>query len=133
MVNSFKRLIDKLQNGSVERSLFLNELNILFRTLYTSDCMNFPCKASVAYGVTAFKHDTSFDISKSGLKITLEKELVTSSEIREVSQCLLSDKNIIKVLMLLGFDTLIVAGVNEKTSVLYCIRDYNLYCCYTFN
>ena len=60
----------------------------------------------------------------------LDKAIVKNADIREISQCLLSDKQIIKILMFLGFDTLVVSGREEKTSVLYCIRDYERYSTY---
>ena len=131
--NSFKKLFGRFLNNSSDRSLFVSELNEIFKYLYTYEHVDLSCKANITSGNIDFKHETSASSSKSGLKIILEKVSVTDAEIRDVSQFMLSDKQFIKILKNLGFDTLIVAGKDENTSVLYCIRDYYNYSNFTFD
>lgn len=126
----FHDLIRRIQNCSPERTWFLKELGQQFRILYTDGVLDYLCKVNITDGHADFRHDTSTNITKSGLKIVLDKAIVKNADIREISQCLLSDKQIIKILMFLGFDTLVVSGREEKTSVLYCIRDYERYSTY---
>ncbi len=131
--DSFNNLFKKFSNNSSDRSVLVDKLNELFKYLYTYDHVDLSCKANITSGNEDFKHETSASFSKSGLKITIEKTSVTDAEVRDVSRFFLSDKQFIKVLMNLGFDTLIIAGKDEKTSVLYCIRDYYNYSNFTFD
>lgn len=131
--NSFNNLFKKFSNNSSDRSVLVDKLNELFKYLYTYNHVDFSCKANITSGNEDFKHETSAFFSKSGLKITIEKASVTDAEVRDVSQFFLSEKQFIKLLMNLGFDTLIVAGKDEKSSVLYCIRDYEKYSSFTLS
>lgn len=127
----FQRLVKTFLIANPERKTFIKEINYLFHTLYVGGQIPVSCDVSITDGHRDFTHDTSDSIMRSGVKITLNKANVNDTEIHEISQFILSDKYILKSIMLLGFDTLVVSGKDEKTSVLYCMKDYETYNCYT--
>ena len=57
---------------------------------------------------------------------------ITDSDKRNVSQMVLSVKELIQVLISLKFDTLIVGGKDEKSATVYCLIDYLKYDHFTF-
>lgn len=123
--------IRSLLRKSAERSQFVKEFNELLQNAYSNRDVPILCNVSITDGCSDFQHPNSA-FSKSGLKIEMDCREITDSDKRNVSQMVLSVKELIQVLISLKFDTLIVGGKDEKSATVYCLIDYLKYDHFTF-
>ena len=77
-----------------------------------------PCVPGSIPGGTTF-------FFRSGFKISIENDSdLRDSEIRDISQYILSNKAFVRQLMSLGFDTLIIMGKTTKKAMQYSLKEY---------
>lgn len=100
-------------------------MNQSFKESYFSGDLDRLCKVSVTSGNDNYKHEMSAFFMRSGFKISIENDNnLRDSEIRDISQYILSNKAFVRQLMSLGFDTLIIMGKMTKKAIQYSLKDY---------
>lgn len=118
-------LLNALLDGSFERMKIINSMNQSFKEVFYSGALDKLCSVSITQGDKDFAHEMSSFIFRSGFKITIKNDSeLKDSEIIEISNCILSNKDFIKKLMMLGFDTLIIQGNNTKIGRLFSLKAY---------
>ena len=109
----FKNLLNSIMDGSFERVRILNAMNNGFRDTFYSGGLNRLCKVSISSGDPDFTHEMSSMTFRSGFKIGIENDSnLDMSEVMEISKYVLANTAFIRQLMSLGFDTLIIQGLN---------------------
>lgn len=125
IVDFFKNLLNSLVGTSLERMKLINTMNQTFKDSYCSGALDRFCKVSITVGDTNYAHEMSAFFLRSGFRISIENDNnLRESEIREISQYILSNKPFIRQLMTLGFDTLLVGGKHSKKEIQYSLKSY---------
>lgn len=125
LVDFFKNLLNSLLDGSFERVKIISAMNQAFKDYYYSGELDRLCKASISTGNEQYRHEMSAVFFRSGFKISIENDLdLKESEIRDISQYILSNRAFVRQLMSLGFDTLVITGKTTKKSLQYCLKNY---------
>ena len=103
----------------------INAMNQSFKETYYSGEIDRLCKVSITSGNDNYRHEMSAFFLRSGFKISIENDsTLKDSEIRDISQYILSNKAFVRQLMTLGFDTLIIMGKTTGKAMQYCLKDY---------
>lgn len=125
LVTFFKNLLDSLLSGSFERLRIVNGMNDAFKEYYYSGELQRLCKVTITSGDSAFRHEMSSMVFRSGFKINIENDNnLKESEMVEISKYILSNTPFIRQLMSIGFDTLIIKGKNTLMGKKYALKDY---------
>lgn len=120
-----KNLLNSLLDGSFERTRIITSMNQTFKEYYYSGELERLCKVSISVGEQKFAHEMSAFFFRSGFKISIENDSnIKSSELRDIAQHVLSNRPFIRLLMSLGFDTLIVKGKTTSLENRYALKQY---------
>ena len=132
IVDFFKNLLSSLLDGSFERMKIISAMNQSFKEYFYSGEINRLCKVSITAGNSDYAHEMSAIFFRSGFKISIENDNnLKDSEIRDISQYILSNRAFIRQLMSLGFDTLIIIGKTSNKSLMYSLKGYTRLCNFT--
>ena len=116
IVDLFKNLLNSLLDGSFEKMKIISTMNQSFKEYYYSGELN---------RNDSYRHEMSAIFFRSGFKISIENDSdLRDSEIRDISQYILSNKAFVRQLMSLGFDTLIIMGKTTKKALQYSLKEY---------
>lgn len=125
IIEFFKNLLNSLLDGSFERVRIIKSMNEAFHEYYVTGEIDRLCKVSITSGNQSFRHEMSTMFFRSGFRISLENDTnVKESELRDISQYILSNTAFVRQLMTLGFDTLIVSGRTTNKSLMYSLKEY---------
>lgn len=125
IIEFFKNLLNSLLDGSFERVRIIKSMNEAFHEYYVTGEIDRLCKVSITSGNQSFRHEMSTVFFRSGFRISLENDTnVKESELRDISQYILSNTAFVRQLMTLGFDTLIVSGRTTNKSLMYSLKEY---------
>lgn len=125
IVEFFKNLLNSLLDGSFERVKIINGMNDAFKEYYYTGEINRYCRVSITSGVESYRHEMSAMFFRSGFKISIENDSdLRESEMRDISQYILTNTPFIRQLMSLGFDTLFIAGKTSGKSISYSLKEY---------
>lgn len=125
IVNLFRNLLNSLLDGSFERMKIISAMNQAFKEYYYTGELNRLCKVSISTGNESYRHEMSAIFFRSGFKISIENDSdIADSEIRDISQYILSNKAFVRQLMSLGFDTLIIMGKTAQKAMQYSLKEY---------
>ena len=126
IIDYLKNLLSSFLDGSFERMKMVSAMNLSFKETYYSGEIDRLCKVSITIGDTKYAHEMSSFVFRSGFKISIENDNdLRDSEIREISQYILSNKPFVRQLMSLGFDTLIIMGKTTSKGMQYGLKDYS--------
>lgn len=125
IIEFLKNLLNSLLDGSFERVRIIKSMNEAFHEYYVTGEIDRLCKVSITSGNQSFRHEMSTMFFRSGFRISLENDTnVKESELRDISQYILSNTAFVRQLMTLGFDTLIVSGRTTNKSLMYSLKEY---------
>lgn len=125
IIDLFKNLLNSLLDGSFEKMKIISTMNQAFKKYYYSGELNRLCKVSITMENDSYRHEMSAIFFRSGFKISIENDSdLRDSEIRDISQYILSNKAFVRQLMSLGFDTLIIMGKTTKKAMQYSLKEY---------
>lgn len=125
IIDFFKNLLNSLLDGSFERVRIIKNMNEAFHEYYVTGEIDRLCKVSITSGNQSFRHEMSAIFFRSGFRIAIENDSnVKESELREISQYVLSNTAFVRQLMTLGFDTLIVSGKTTGKNLMYSLKEY---------
>ena len=125
IIEFFKNLLNSLLDGSFERVRIIKSMNEAFHEYYVTGEIDRLCKVSITSGNQSFRHEMSTMFFRSGFRISIENDTnVKESELRDISQYVLSNTAFVRQLMTLGFDTLIVSGRTTNKSLMYSLKEY---------
>ena len=125
IIEFFKNLLNSLLDGSFERVRIIKSMNEAFHEYYVTGEIDRLCKVSITSGNQSFRHEMSTMFFRSGFRISIENDTnVKESELRDISQYILTNTAFVRQLMTLGFDTLIVSGRTTNKSLMYSLKEY---------
>jgi hypothetical protein len=125
IIEFFKNLLNSLLDGSFERVRIIKSMNEAFHEYYVTGEIDRLCKVSITSGNQSFRHEMSTMFFRSGFRISIENDNnVRESELRDISQYILTNTAFVRQLMTLGFDTLIVSGRTTNKSLMYSLKEY---------
>ena len=125
IVEFLKNMLNSLLDGSFERVRIINEMNKGFKDLFYSGAINRLCHVSISAGDPDFFHEMSSLTFRSGFKIGIENDInLEMSEVMELSKYILANTAFIRQLMAMGFDTLIIQGLNNKKGRKFSLKAY---------
>lgn len=125
LINFLKNMLNSLLDGSFERVRIINEMNKGFKELFYSGGINRMCQVSIAAGDPDFIHEMSSMSFRSGFKIGIENDMdLQMSEVMELSKYILANTAFIRRLMAMGFDTLIIQGLNNRRGRKFSLKAY---------
>ena len=125
IIEFFKNLLNSLLDGSFERVRIIKSMNEAFQEYYVTGEIDRLCKVSITSGNQNFRHEMSTMFFRSGFRISIENDTnVRESELRDISQYILTNNAFVRQLMTLGFDTLIVSGKTTNKSLMYSLKEY---------
>lgn len=121
----FKNLFNSILDGSFERMRIINAMNTGFKECFYSGTLNRLCKVSISVGDPDFTHEMSSMTFRSGFKIGIENDYnLEMSEVMEISKYVLANTGFIRQLMAIGFDTLIIQGLNNGKGRKFSLKAY---------
>ena len=121
----FKNLFNSILDGSFERVRIINAMNAGFKECFYRGTLNRLCKVSISAGDPDFTHEMSSMSFRSGFKIGIENDMdLQMSEIMEISKYVLANTAFIRQLMSIGFDTLIIQGLNNGKGRKFSLKAY---------
>ena len=125
IIDFFNNMLNSLLDGSFERVKIINEMNKGFKELFYSGVINRLCHVSISVGDPDFRHEMSSMPFRSGFKIGVENDMdLHMSEVMELSKYVLVNTAFIRQLMAMGFDTLIIQGVNNGRGRKFSLKAY---------
>lgn len=125
IVEFLKNMLNSLLDGSFERVKIINEMNRGFKELFYSGATNRLCHVSISAGDPDFTHEMSSMSFRSGFKIGIENDMdLQMSEVMELSKYILANTSFIRQLMAIGFDTLIIQGMNNGRGRKFSLKAY---------
>ena len=125
IVEFLKNMLNSLLDGSFERVRIINEMNKGFKDLFYSGAINRLCHVSISAGDPDFLHEMSSLTFRSGFKLGIENDMnLEMSEVMELSKYILANTAFIRQLMAMGFDTLIIQGLNNKKGRKFSLKAY---------
>ena len=125
ILDFLKNLLNSLLDGSFERTRIVTSMNEAFKVYYYSGELERFCKVSISSGCSEYRHEMSAFVFRSGFKISIENDAnIKESELRDISQYILSNTPFVRQLMSLGFDTLIIIGKTTSKSLMYSLKQY---------
>lgn len=125
IVEFFKNLLNSLLDGSFERVRIIKSMNKAFQEYYVTGEIDRLCKVSITSGNQSYKHEMSTVFFRSGFRISVENDSdIKDSELRDISQYILSNTAFVRQLMALGFDTLVTSGKTTGKSFSYSLKEY---------
>ena len=93
--------------------------------MFYSGYINRLCRASISVGDPDFRHEMSSMPFRSGFKIGIENDIdLQMSEVMELSKYVLTNTTFIRQLMAMGFDTLIIQGLNNGKGRKFSLKAY---------
>jgi hypothetical protein len=114
--NFLKIVLNSTLDLSVEKTLIINSLNILFEEQYIKGLTDRLIVVSVTKGDKSYKQSMSVNSLRSGFMLLIKNDdQLSITEAQEISEIILNDKPFIRKLIILGFDTLVVKGNNTQT------------------
>lgn len=121
----FKNLLNSILDGSFERVRIINAMNTGFRECFYSGTLNRLCKVSISSGDPDFTHEMSSMTFRSGFRIGIENDNdLQMSEVMDISKYVLANTAFIRQLMSMGFDTLIIQGLNNGKGRKFSLKAY---------
>lgn len=121
----FRNLLNSLMDGSFERVRTINAMNNGFKEVFYSGGLNRLCKVSISSGDPDFTHEMSSMTFRSGFKIGIENDNnLEMSEVMDISKYVLANTAFIRQLMSMGFDTLIIQGLNNGKGRKFSLKAY---------
>ena len=125
IVEFLKNMLNSLLDGSFERVKIINEMNKGFKELFYSRVINRLCHVSISAGDPDFTHEMSSMSFRSGFKIGIENDMdLQMSEVMDLSKYILANTAFIRQLMSMGFDTLIIQGLNNGRGRKFSLKAY---------
>lgn len=125
IVEFLKNMLNSLLDGSFERVKIINEMNKGFKELFYSGAINRLCNVSISAGDPDFTHEMSSMSFRSGFKIGIENDMdLQMSEVMDLSKYILANTAFIRQLMSMGFDTLIIQGLNNRRGRKFSLKAY---------
>lgn len=125
IIEFLKNLLNSLLDGSFERVRIIKSMNEAFQKYYVTGEIDRLCKVSITSGNQNYRHEMSTLFFRSGFRISIENDTnVKESELRDISQYILTNTAFVRQLMTLGFDTLIVSGRTTNKSLMYSLKEY---------
>lgn len=125
IVEFLKNMLNSLLDGSFERVKIINEMNKGFKELFYSRAINRLCHVSISAGDPDFTHEMSSMSFRSGFKIGIENDMdLQMSEVMDLSKYILANTAFIRQLMSMGFDTLIIQGLNNGRGRKFSLKAY---------
>ena len=125
IVEFLKNMLNSLLDGSFERVKIINEMNKGFKELFYSGVTHRLCHVSISAGDPDFTHEMSSMSFRSGFKIGIENDMdLQMSEVMELSKYILANTAFIRQLMSMGFDTLIIQGLNNGRGRKFSLKAY---------
>lgn len=124
IVEFFKNLLNSLLDGSFERVRIIKSMNDAFHEYYVTGEINRLCKVSITVGNQSYRHEMSTVFFRSGFRISVENDSnIKDSELRDISQYILSNTAFVRQLMALGFDTLVISGKTTNKTFMYSLKE----------
>lgn len=124
IVEFFKNLLNSLLDGSFERVRIIKSMNDAFHEYYVTGEINRLCKVSITVGNQSYRHEMSTVFFRSGFRISIENDSnIKDSELRDISQYILSNTAFVRQLMALGFDTLVISGKTTNKNFMYSLKE----------
>lgn len=124
IVEFFKNLLNSLLDGSFERVRIIKSMNDAFHEYYVTGEINRLCKVSITVGNQSYRHEMSTVFFRSGFRISVENDSnIKDSELRDISQYILSNTAFVRQLMALGFDTLVISGKTTNKNFMYSLKE----------
>ena len=124
IVEFFKNLLNSLLDGSFERVRIIKSMNDAFHEYYVTGEINRLCKVSITVGNQSYRHEMSTVFFRSGFRISVENDSnIRDSELRDISQYILSNTAFVRQLMALGFDTLVISGKTTNKNFMYSLKE----------
>lgn len=124
IIEFFKNLLNSLLDGSFERVRIIKSMNEAFHEYYVTGEIDRLCKVSITSGNQGFRHEMSTMFFRSGFRISVENDSnIRDSELRDISQYILSNTAFVRQLMSLGFDTLVISGKTTNKSFMYSLKE----------
>ena len=124
IVEFFKNLLNTLLDGSFERVRIIKSMNDAFHEYYVTGEINRLCKVSITVGNQSYRHEMSTVFFRSGFRISVENDSnIKDSELRDISQYILSNTAFVRQLMALGFDTLVISGKTTNKNFMYSLKE----------
>lgn len=112
------RIVDVVSQGNLHRVRLLSEFNAVFREAYLTLEIERLCKVTTSPGNPKFKHELSTFYLRSGFKISIENDNdLTESDFITISNYVLESKAFVRQIMALGYDTLIIKGINANVGL----------------
>ena len=125
IVEFLKNMFNSLLDGSFERVKIINGMNDGFKELFNSGAINRLCHVSISAGDPDFTHEMSSMSFRSGFKIGIKNDMdLQMSEVMELSKYVLANTAFIRQLMTMGFDTLIIQGLNNGRGRKFSLKAY---------
>ena len=124
IVEFLKNLLNSLLDGSFERVRIIKSMNDAFHEYYVTGEINRLCKVSITVGNQSYRHEMSTVFFRSGFRISVENDSnIKDSELRDISQYILSNTAFVRQLMALGFDTLVISGKTTNKNFMYSLKE----------
>lgn len=124
IVEFLKNLLNSLLDGSFERVRIIKSMNDAFHEYYVTGEINRLCKVSITVGNQSYRHEMSTVFFRSGFRISVENDSnIRDSELRDISQYILSNTAFVRQLMALGFDTLVISGKTTNKNFMYSLKE----------
>ena len=125
IIDFFKNMFNSLLDGSFERVRIINTMNEGFKELFNSGTINRLCHVSISAGDPDFTHEMSSMTFRSGFKIGIKNDMnLQMSEVMDLSKYILANTAFIRQLMSMGFDTLIIQGLNNGRGRKFSLKAY---------
>ena len=125
IIEFFKNLLNSLLDGSFERVKIIKSMNEAFHEYYVTGEIDRLCMVSITSGNQSFRHEMSTVFFRSGFRISVENDSnIRDSELRDISQYILTNAAFVRQLMSLGFDTLVVSGKTTGKNFMYSLKQY---------
>jgi hypothetical protein len=118
------RFVDVISNGNLERVRILQQFNLVFREAYLSGEIERHCTVTTAAGRPEYRHQLSTFYLRSGFKITIENDRNLGVEdFEEIARYVIQSAPFVRQLMYLGYDTLIIKGVNYTRGIEIALKE----------
>jgi hypothetical protein len=109
----FNRIADVVSQGNLERVRIIKEFNLVFKEAFSCGDIDRLCSVTTSPGNPQNKHALSVHFLRSGFKITIHNdEHLTKNDFVEISKYVIDSAPFVRQLMSMGYDTLIIKGMN---------------------
>ncbi|MCQ2171190.1 MAG: hypothetical protein MJZ17_00325 [Bacteroidales bacterium] len=123
LANNWNRIVDWFKDRSERRKL-VRSFNEAARESFISSVAPTLMKASISRGERSYRHQFS-DWLYTGFRIqAFNGTQLSKNEIMQIGNVIMSDRTLVRKLVVLGFDTLEICGDVGEFGCRWQIRDY---------